>query len=476
MEKIINRSIALWIVTVLASCGLFESDDSSSGSAPEPGEVAANQPQPTPSPQPAQPAAPNTASPQGQQPQNNTGGDANQNQGIQVPGMPGVNLPNPFPANNQGGNQPNGNSSGNTNDGNTNNNNKGLQIPGIPGLKLPFPTSGTGDGGDSGNTRSDPQPPARGSLSPAPMGSFDGEGLMASAFIRSRTTAIHSTLIAALPERERNLMSSVPFEIANEAREPNAAAVCTKRSRRPFMVITTAMLVVVAGIAETKSYDEVANTNFFDSYIDAVVRQVRARRPVGAVPRGLLTGPATTDQHKLARQVHLFDQQVGFIVGHELAHHYRGHTGCVSTTGSGSKADLTPEELSRILSSAVPVFHQPQEVESDMWGMVNLLEAGHNRQGGAWTEEGALLNMDFFARLRRRGGQDIFRTFFSTHPLPQLRTPIIRNTARQWRPGWRPTTTPGVDSGGFQVPTPIGNIPLPIPLPVAPPGSGSKNQ
>jgi hypothetical protein len=156
---------------------------------------------------------------------------------------------------------------------------------------------------------------------------------------------------------------------------------------------------------------------------------------------------------------------VAFIIGHELSHHYRGHTGCVSASGNNNSSDLTPEELSRILSNTVPIFHQPQEIEADMWGIVNLLEAGHNRQGGAWSEEGALLNMGFFARLRRRGGEEIFRSFFSTHPMPQLRSPIIRQTARQWSPGWRPTTTPGTDGGGFHLPTPIGNFPIPIPLP-----------
>lgn len=466
MKETLRKVAPLVIVLAVSACQLFEQgDDDDSDQSAQPTEVATSQPQPQ------QPATPQGGDSQEQANTGSPDDSGNQaNKGIQIPGVPGLTLPNPFPAkNDQGGDQPGGGSDGT---GNT----KNIPIPGLPGLNIPFPTAGNNSGGDdsSGESSKAPEIPARGSLSPAPFGSFDGEGLMTSEFITSRSKAIHATLLAALNERERNLMSSVPFEIVNEAREPNAAAICTKSSRRPFILITTAMLVVAAGISETKSYDEVANTNYFDSYIDAVVRQVQSKRPVGAVPRGLLTGPPSIDHHKLSRQVHLFDQQIAFILGHELAHHYRGHTGCVSAGGSNSQADISPEEISRILSASVPIFHQPQEIESDMWGIVNLLESGNNRQGGRWTEEGALLNMDFFGRLRRRGGDEIFRTFFSTHPLPQLRTPIIRSTARQWRPGWRPLTTPGMDDGGLQIPTPAGNIPLPIPIPQ--PAQGDRNQ
>jgi len=455
--RTLGRTALLVLGLVVSACGLFEDatqEPATQGTTPT--TVATDQPQPQP------PATPQGTAPQTQ---GDSGPGGQANQGIQIPGIPGLTLPNPFPMKNQGSGQPDGGASGSG----TN-----IPIPGLPGISLPFPTSGDGQGGSGGGASKAPEVPSRGSLSPAPFGSFDGEGLMTSDFIMTRSRAIHATLIAALGERERNLMSSVPFEIANEANEPNAAAICSKSSRRPFILITTAMLVVAAGIAETKSYDEVSNTNYFDSYIDAVVNQVKSKRPVGAVPRGLLTGPQAIDQHKLARQVHLFDQELAFIIGHELAHHYRGHTGCVSSGGDGSRAQVSPEEISRILSSTIPVFHQPQEIESDMWGIVTLLEAGNGRQGGRWTEEGALLNMDFFGRLRDRGGEEIFTTFFSTHPLPQLRTPIIQSTARQWRPGWRPTTTPGVDDGGLRIPTPVGNLPIPIPIPQ--PASGGTSR
>ena len=44
------------------------------------------------------------------------------------------------------------------------------------------------------------------------------------------------------------------------------------------------------------------------------------------------------DARKLARQRFLFDEQIGFILGHELGHHYRGHTGCAQGGNATARA------------------------------------------------------------------------------------------------------------------------------------------
>jgi hypothetical protein len=269
-------------------------------------------------------------------------------------------------------------------------------------------------------------------------------------FMNSRAVAVHAMLVNALTGQERVQTQAIPFHVISEAREPNAAAGCTKSSNQAVMLITSAMLVLAAGIAETKAYDEVAGTQTYQTYADEVVRQVQGKLPVGPVPATLLTGPMALDSHKLSRQEHLFDQQIAFIVGHELAHHYRGHTPCV---GGRTGAQVETDELMRILANTAPIFSQPREVEADMWGLVNLLEAGGTRPAGSWNEEGALLNLDFFGRLRDRGGDQLAMLFLSTHPAPQLRIPIVQTAARQWRPGWRP------------IGTDLSSLPVAIPLP-----------
>lgn len=424
MALIIATGVVVW------SCGSEESSPpSTTGQQPPPPPVAPN-PQPQTGQQPTAP--------------NQQGGNQQQ---IQIPGLGNVTIPNL----NQGGQQ-----------GGQNQSPGNIQLPG--GITLPNPLP-RGDGGaQQGGPTARRDPPARGSLPPPTPGSYDSGGHMTRAFMDTRARAINQALVSSLDPRERTQTQTIPFHIVNQAREPNAAAGCTKTSRQAVMLITSAMLVLVAGISEATAFDEVANTKHYNVYADEVVRQVRSKLPVGAVPPTLLTGPMALDTHKLARQEHLFDQQIAFILGHELAHHYRGHTSCV---GGRSAAQAEADELTRILAHTVPLFSQPREVEADMWGVVNLLEAGGQRPQGSWNEEGALLNLDFFGRLRQRGGSELAMLFLSTHPAPQLRAPIVRTAVRQWRPGWRPPATPSVDGTGpgLQIPTPGGNIRLPINLP-----------
>ena len=337
----------------------------------------------------------------------------------------------------------------------TANNGGTFNIPGFGDLPIPLPAPAA--------NRPDPGPPARGSLPAAPPGSWDASGLMTSAFLDQEAHAIHAALVTALDTHENEQIRAIPFEVIVEPREPNAAAVCT-RSREARMVITSAMLELAAGIAEAKAYDEIAGTDTYEQYVTSVVSQVRNEQPISGVDPRLHQTPSATDPHKLSRQRHLYDMQVAFIVGHELAHHYRGHTSCVN---GRSGAEVQRDELARALAHTVPPFSQPREVEADMWGVTNVLEAGRARRGDTWSEEGALLNLDFFRRLTDHGGQELIMAFLSTHPPSALRIPIVRSTAQQWTPGWRPPRmpVPGEQGagGGLQLPGPNGPLQLPDP-------------
>ena len=160
--------------------------------------------------------------------------------------------------------------------------------------------------------------------------------------------------------------------------------------------------------------------------------------------------PQALDTRKMARQKFLLDQQIAFVLGHELAHHYRGHTGCANGVSGG----VTGEDVARVLSGAVPLFNQPIEIESDMYGVNNVLDAGARRQGGTWTEEGATLTLGFFSRLESFGIEAALLGFLRTHPSPQIRLPVVQQTAANWR---RQRA-----SGSTAPATPF---PFPIPLP-----------
>ncbi len=328
----------------------------------------------------------------------------------------------------------------------------GISFPGLEGLPIPLPLPDP--------NAPDPAPPARGSLAAAPAGSFDGNGHLTRAFLAPRAQTIHQALVAALDTHQSEQTRAIPFEVLDEPNEPNAAAACTRATRTPVMMITSAMLELAAGISETSAYDEAAGTTTYETYVTSVIEQVRNQRPVQGVDPSLHTAPHSIDPHKLARQVHLYDQQIAFIVGHELAHHYRGHTDCVS---GRTDAERERGAISRRLAHTIPTFSQPREVEADMWGVVNVMESGRGRTGGVWNQEGALLNMDFFRRLADQGGAELVLAFLSTHPPALVRIPIVRSTAQQWQPGWRPPAMPTLGPGGIELPGPGGTIRLPDP-------------
>jgi len=84
----------------------------------------------------------------------------------------------------------------------------------------------------------------------------------------------------------------------------------------------------------------------------------------------------------------------------------------------------------------------------------NVLDAGARRQGGTWTEEGATLTLGFFSRLESFGIEAALLGFLRTHPSPQIRLPVVQQTAANWR---RQRA-----SGSTAPATPF---PFPIPLP-----------
>jgi len=207
----------------------------------------------------------------------------------------------------------------------------------------------------------------------------------------------------------------------------NAFAGCNK-SGQAFMGITAPLLTLAEGGSEAKAFDEISGTARYDQYAGEVANRVRSGQAVPVL--GGLPFPGALDGRKLARQKYLFDEQVAFVLGHELAHHYRGHTGCANganTTG------VSGEDVARVLSGAVPLFNQPIEIEADMYGTTDTMDAGARRQGGTWTEEGAMMTLNFFARLQSFGVETVVLGFLNTHPPPQIRIPVVQNTAANWK-------------------------------------------
>lgn len=327
----------------------------------------------------------------------------------------------------------------------------GIPIPAIPGL----PTLGA------------PRPaaapaPARGATNietaPLPPGALEPDGSFTLPFLEQEAQYLLSTLAANLEPGQRARVANIPLNFMNTLSEVNAAAGCT-RGGRAFMVATAAILVLHAATAEARAVDEVAGTRLLQEYTDRTVRLVHREQVVRGLPDGAVPPAMAFNPQKLARQRYLYDVQMAFVLGHELAHHYRGHTGCAhGAPATAQQGDL--EDLQRAVSNLAPLFNQPLEVEADTWGTVDVLDTGSRRATARWTEEGAVMSMDFFQRLEGLGGNSPLLFFVRSHPPAAVRRPVIQLWSSQWRAGVRPPDLGAAQGSGSPLP-----FPLPFPLP-----------
>ncbi len=284
------------------------------------------------------------------------------------------------------------------------------------------------------------QPPPAPTAAPAPAAApvaYDPINTDNVQWERSRAQQIIAELIAALPAAQRQRVQGIPLVVDNTPGEVNAFAACTKDGKA-LMTITDGLLDIEAHLANAKSTDEMFHSNKTSQYIQLIAKYQQPNRPIVQPAAGFFNPVQQANPARVARQHVLFDEQVAFVLGHELAHHYLGHLGC---TGRGG---LDAQEVGRVLSSAVPLFNQPNEFAADAAGTNNVLTAGAHRQGAHWTEEGGILTMQFFEGVEQLSPLDILFGFDRSHPAPQLRIPVIQQTAAAWR------TTGGA---GLPIPT-----------------------
>ena len=272
-----------------------------------------------------------------------------------------------------------------------------------------------------------PQPAARPLLPP----------LVGVPAMQQEVRNVLAELVNALPPQNQALVRTIPL-VFDPTIEVNAFAGCDEQGA-PFLAATAGILEAVDAIAQTKATDELFGTQTYDAYTNAVLPQMtKSDKARAALPAGIIPANLGPDPRRWSRAHELFDDIIAFTFGHELAHHYRGHTGCARGQGGSGGPDLA--QLGRIFSR-VPLFNQAQEAEADTAGCNNALDAGRARRPRyEWSETGGVLLLDYFARLERAGGGgNIFNVltmvnaFLRSHPNPQLRIPAIQWTAGIWR-------------------------------------------
>jgi hypothetical protein len=240
-------------------------------------------------------------------------------------------------------------------------------------------------------------------------------------------------LKANLSPDKQALVAGIPLVFDPDPSQVNAFAGCDD-SGEPFIAGTEGLLEAIDGIAQTKASDELFGTRAYDAYAAAVTPALVSSQPGRALlPAGIVPPQLWPDPRRLSRAHEMFDEIVAFTFGHELSHHYLGHTGCAR----GQPVGIPPvvSDLGRALSNSVALFNQPNEIAADSAGCINVLDTGRARAAQAyrWTEEGGLWLLDFFARMDAAAGANPLLVFLRTHPNPGLRIPIVQTVATTWR-------------------------------------------
>jgi hypothetical protein len=250
---------------------------------------------------------------------------------------------------------------------------------------------------------------------------------------QAETRAVLAELVANLSPDKQQLVSGIPLQFDQDPTDINAFAGCDDQGQ-PFIAGTEGILEAIDGISQTKATDELFGTRTYDAYTAAVMPAVVSPQGGAAtLPAGIVPAQLWNDPRRISRAHEMFDETVGFTFGHELAHHYLGHTGCAH----GQPAGIPPilSDLNRIVTSSVQYFNQWNEAAADNAGVWNLLDAGRARSATAyrWNEEGGLWLFDFFARMNGASGFTGPKSYLTTHPNPLLRMPTLQADAAAWR-------------------------------------------
>ncbi len=256
--------------------------------------------------------------------------------------------------------------------------------------------------------------------------------------LRQIAQEVISELVAALSADRQSTVAGIPLIVDDRVGEVNAFAMC--KQGRSAMAITDGLLQILAYLAQSQAHDELVGTHKVDEYISYCAARLAPEKPIPVPPAGFFN--AAADGRVIARQRQVFEEEVAFVLGHELGHHYLGHLGC--TAGANNPFG----DFARVASDAVPLFNQPNELAADVTGTHNVLGAGKaraSRGGYAWTENGGLLSMKFFAEFGRLSPGDLLLAFERSHPPSEIRIPFIQQAALDWRTtGGHPFSVPGL--------------------------------
>lgn len=268
----------------------------------------------------------------------------------------------------------------------------------------------------------EPLPPARTPLpapppAPSRAGAHDPINQRDVRWLHAEAERVMHELLAALPDDwRRDEVDGVELSHEEFFGIVNAFAGC--EGLAPRVAVTDGLLELIARLAAARAMEERFDVDAVGAFERYFAEHHRAP------PLGREDPAMWNDAGKLALQRDLYDEMIGWVIGHELAHHYLGHVRCGRDGG-------VVDDLRHVAHAIVPAFQQLDELAADAAG-IDLLLITARRTGRPWHERGARLLLGLFAHVEHFEPTDLALAFVLTHPPATVRLPALRATVAAW--------------------------------------------
>lgn len=237
---------------------------------------------------------------------------------------------------------------------------------------------------------------------------------------RATADEAFAKLLTVLPTRERAKLIGAYVAHDDDAADPVAQAACDDDGDG-VVVVSDAMLRLLADVARATSFDEISGSRRVEEYAEYLARvQIPGRR--------LLPPPAGfyVAQTAGSSESERFREAVAFVVARETAHLVAGDLRCPHPTATREHGDhVWTEAERRKARETADVLYPGRAAERDGEATTWLVNGGRG-------EAGALGLLRFFATVEVQRTTNATRfepTYLRTHPSANTRIMTVRGSA-----------------------------------------------
>jgi hypothetical protein len=243
--------------------------------------------------------------------------------------------------------------------------------------------------------------------------------------LRELARAELKKLVSGLPANDQKRLVGVYAAFHGDASDPFALAACDDDGDY-VVVVSDAMLRLVANVARAQSYDDASSSRKIEDYAAYVARtQVTGRRLVPPPP-GFYTAElaAKTYDDRLR-------ESLSFVVARELTHLRAGQISCPKPTATKEAGDdeWTTAEHRRALENTGTLY--PGRGAHDGEAIVRVLDGGRSERGAL----GLLRFFDQYEAEQRVFVPRFTPTYRTYYPSSAMRASAIKVAAESHREG-----------------------------------------